>query len=308
MPFKDPNKKRAYMRAFKKKQYAEAEAPSGICSRYPDCKKPTQDGKRKCETCLAYMRAYKLQYRAAAQAAKSAGVCSKADCKNAVTGTQSLCPSCRAGFKKQNDLRRLELNEIQNTRNRQNKLEVIVAYGGKCVCCGVAHPELLSIDHIDGYASGPRKGAPLYAWLKRNNFPDGFRVLCMTCNFTLGHHGYCPHGRLTQKTRAGRPRIHPEVPGEAVERRAYWAMYKLEVINQYGGPRCVCCGEAHLECLSIDHIDGDGAEHRRDETQARNIYIWLRQNHYPPGFRVLCHGCNFAFGHFGACPHQQAVT
>jgi len=37
-----------------------------------------------------------------------------------------------------------------------------------------------------------------YRWLKQNNFPEGFRVLCINCNFSLGIYGYCPHEK--QKT------------------------------------------------------------------------------------------------------------
>jgi len=33
----------------------------------------------------------------------------------------------------------------------------------------------------------------LYSWLKKNNFPKGFQVLCMNCNFAKGKLGKCPH-------------------------------------------------------------------------------------------------------------------
>jgi hypothetical protein len=35
------------------------------------------------------------------------------------------------------------------------------------------------------------------------------------------------------------------------------------------------------------------------------LYHYLRKHNYPPGFRVLCHNCNMAFGHFGRCPHED---
>jgi hypothetical protein len=34
-----------------------------------------------------------------------------------------------------------------------------------------------------------------------------------------------------------------------------------------------------------------------------NLYLYLRANHYPLGYRVLCMNCNFAIGHYGYCPH-----
>ena len=40
---------------------------------------------------------------------------------------------------------------------------------------------------------------------------------------------------------------------------------KLEVLKHYGAGNAACiqCGEARLACLSIDHINGRGNEHRQ---------------------------------------------
>jgi len=93
---------------------------------------------------------------------------------------------------------------------------------------------------------------------------------------------------------------------------------KVETFAAYGGAVCACCGDTHTEFLTIDHIDGGGAEHRRQLAKERGwkdtvpgtamsgkqFYLWLRRNGYPSGFRVLCMNCNFSFGHFGYCPHR----
>jgi hypothetical protein len=82
------------------------------------------------------------------------------------------------------------------------------------------------------------------------------------------------------------------------------------VFDAYGGPSCACCGENHRQFLAIDHVDGGGAEHRR-QLRAQGIsvgsgfYKWLRDHDFPPGFRVLCHNCNSALGFYGFCPHQE---
>jgi hypothetical protein len=80
------------------------------------------------------------------------------------------------------------------------KFEVLSYYGGnppKCECCGEDFIEFLSIDHIDGGGSVHRKkiggNSRLYNWLKKNNFPEGFRVFCLNCNLSRGFWGYCPH-------------------------------------------------------------------------------------------------------------------
>jgi hypothetical protein len=73
----------------------------------------------------------------------------------------------------------------------------------------------------------------------------------------------------------------------------------------YGGYVCSCCGETHEEFLQIDHVNNDGAKHRRDDPTAYRIYFWLRKYNYPPGFRVLCSNCNWAYARYGYCPHQD---
>lgn len=85
---------------------------------------------------------------------------------------------------------------------------------------------------------------------------------------------------------------------------------KLAAFDAYGGRFCACCGESHLEFLSIDHIDGGGSKHRKEirgnPRDGKNLYLWLKNNKYPPGFGVLCMNCNFAKGHFkDGCPHNK---
>ena len=79
---------------------------------------------------------------------------------------------------------------------------------------------------------------------------------------------------------------------------------KISAFENYGGVFCACCGESHQEFLTIDHINNDGAQHRRDE-KIINIYRWLKKQNYPEGFRVLCFNCNAAYGLFGYCPHKE---
>lgn len=84
---------------------------------------------------------------------------------------------------------------------------------------------------------------------------------------------------------------------------------KAEVITAYGG-RCVCCGENTFEFLSIDHVNNDGAAHKRMLKSAKvgqNMYRWLKKHNFPKdGFQLLCMNCNFAKGKYGVCPHVRA--
>ena len=67
---------------------------------------------------------------------------------------------------------------------------------------------------------------------------------------------------------------------------------KIEVLTHYGNGKlaCVVCGEARINCLSIDHIKGDGAKHRREigKSGGRSLWYWLKRNGYPEGYQTLC--------------------
>lgn len=68
-------------------------------------------------------------------------------------------------------------------------------------------------------------------------------------------------------------------------------------------PGCVCCGETTYHFLTIDHIEGKGNIHRREDPQAGKIARWLKKHNYPDGFQVLCYNCNISKGKYGFCPH-----
>jgi hypothetical protein len=87
--------------------------------------------------------------------------------------------------------------------NRKVRQEVLDHYGNKCTCCGESLYEFLAFDHIEGGGSKTRRETGIYGskftlWLRKNNFPEGFRILCHNCNVALGLYGYCPHQRRTQ--------------------------------------------------------------------------------------------------------------
>ncbi len=85
-------------------------------------------------------------------------------------------------------------------REQGIKDRVFMAYGGyRCACCGVTGRSFLSIDHMGNDGANHRRtvglgGAPTYRWLAKNNFPQGFQVLCYNCNWSKHiNHGTCEH-------------------------------------------------------------------------------------------------------------------
>jgi len=83
------------------------------------------------------------------------------------------------------------------------------------------------------------------------------------------------------------------------------------VLFFYGGnpPKCACCGEMEIKFLTLDHINNDGAKHRRElwknNKKGGNLCQWLITNNFPKGFQILCYNCNCAKGFYGKCPHQD---
>jgi len=72
---------------------------------------------------------------------------------------------------------------------------------------------------------------------------------------------------------------------------------KQETLGHYFGgsmPSCVVCAESRIDCLSIDHINGGGYQHRMGESGiGNNLYTWLKGNDWPTGFQTLCMNCQF---------------
>jgi hypothetical protein len=78
-----------------------------------------------------------------------------------------------------------------------------------------------------------------------------------------------------------------------VQSSIYDEVKKIQVISHYGKGvgACVVCGEDDLNCLSIDHINGGGREHRK--RIGSHFYAWLIKNGFPEGYQTLCMNCQF---------------
>lgn len=131
----------------------------------------------------------------------------------------------------------------------------------------------------------------------------------LSCSNTVTEgQGACDeHNAVRRAARIANPALH-----RATDRRAHFKL-KMDAFNAYGGPKCTCCNESEIKFLTIDHINNNGASHRKEITAGKNknhkgsgykLYQWLRKNDYPPGFRVLCFNCNSVRGAYGFCPHE----
>ena len=89
---------------------------------------------------------------------------------------------------------------------------------------------------------------------------------------------------------------------------------KLDCIAAYGG-ECSCCAEGEILFLTIDHVNNDGAQHRKRLTRksrpggGASFYQWLRKQGYPKDkYRCLCFNCNCGRQlNKGICPHKEST-
>lgn len=198
---------------------------------------------------------------------------------------------------------------VQNTSRHNLKLQTLIAYSKtnppSCECCSEAEYQFLSLDHINGGGNAERRKFGdtynLMAHLRQSNWPEGYRVLCFSCNLALGRYGYCPHKTEQQ--------VYKDLGALSIKKRCEVKL-RLLVLSNYGG-KCACCGESEYEFLSIDHINGD----RREDTkllgfcQTNMLYRYLRNHNYPTNrYQLLCYNCNCAKGFFGACPHKKETV
>lgn len=81
----------------------------------------------------------------------------------------------------------------------------------------------------------------------------------------------------------------------------YRLKLKIEVMRLYADPvQCVQCNFDNIDGLCLDHIENNGAQHRREAglstrgaaAAGMRIYEYIRKNGKIDGLQVLCANCN----------------
>lgn len=173
------------------------------------------------------------------------------------------------------------------------KYLVFEHYGQFCSLCGEKQVGFLCVDHIEGRQKWGHDrtmtGTKMYRWLKNNNFPSGFRILCFNCNMKLAYH-FGNNEFINDMQRYS---------------QKYRKHLREKVIAHYSkrSSCCACCGISDIDVLGIDHINGGGNQHRK-QIGKDATYLWLVKNNFPEGFQVLCHNCNMSKWLNGRCLHE----
>jgi len=152
---------------------------------------------------------------------------------------------------------------------------------------------------------------PLASFSNNRAMPDGLEHYCRPCkneaNRTYAANNWAGKREYYKRYYAA----HRD--DQLAEQKAIRRGLRESALHAYGGdrPACNCCGETIPAFLTIDHVNNDGAAHRRQLGKGQgnlNFLRWLRNNQFPDGFQLLCFNCNIARHHHGGiCPHELAA-
>lgn len=190
--------------------------------------------------------------------------------------------------------------------------------GSICVLCGESNKEFLTIDHLNQDGNEDRKKFHnSIGWKKRiltgELNKENYRVLCHNCNNSI----YIDHPihHLKNNTESGiisKCIYCNELKNKSLFNRngcldCKRKKNKLIKINcfQLLGNKCACCGESELNKLTVDHIDNDGANRRKDDKSGVDFYRKIL-NGKIMNVQLLCWNCNYSkhIGN-GICFHQR---
>ena len=94
----------------------------------------------------------------------------------------------------------------------------------------------------------------------------------------------------------------------AADRKRRHVRQRVAVIERYGGD-CAFCGSTQYEHLTIDHINGEGSQHRLEiKQQYRGLTDYLYRTEYRPDlYRILCWNCHMAMTRHGVQPGGESL-
>ena len=117
-------------------------------------------------------------------------------------GYQVLCHNCNA-LKQFETYSRKTPSAAYHRYHDRLKIAMVKKYSGgssRCVCCGEERLRCLTFHHVHGGGTKhvkSLKNKSLPGFLYKNSPPlSDFSVLCFNCNKSVGHYGYCPHGKM----------------------------------------------------------------------------------------------------------------
>lgn len=162
------------------------------------CHKTVNTNNSKCKECRDKennCRKDRCEYR------RENGLCTQCGKKHDPEYKKIICVDCNKKLRKRYWRNKKSVLRSNKKHNKDLKIAAFEAYGGavcNCQGCNEKRLNFLAIDHInnDGYEhrKNQGKGVKIYRWLKKNNYPEGYQVLCHNCNWSKhANGGKCDH-------------------------------------------------------------------------------------------------------------------
>lgn len=160
-------------------------------------------------------------------------------------------------------------------RRAKLKAEMIVAYGGRCACCGQDEPAFLQLDHVYNDGADERRKfrhlTQFFADLKSRGWPtDRYQLLCANCNFgKLLNDGVCPHKELRTDKNAI---LHEHI-----------ALLKATAVDPTAGTDrglCAVCGAVFVKSRSDSSVCSRKCRYRAGGALKRRksaMRAWLKK-------------------------------
>src|SRR5437660_7450401 len=168
-------------------RYRDARKAKGICTH---CRNQAMPKRSQCSDC-----AEKRRRRDREQTAR--GICG---CGQPARKNRAKCQRCADTHMRwmAHPENKKRWRQAVTEKNRQRRIDVLIHYGGKCVCCDVSELPCLTIDDINNDGKKDRDevfSGYWWRWIIKNNFPSHLQVLCWNCNMAKQHYGggICPH-------------------------------------------------------------------------------------------------------------------
>lgn len=160
----------------------------------------------------------------------------------------------------------------------------------KCLDCGVL---LDNTNWPKAYQKSSQYVCKNCAYLRKKKYYHKQNMLGIETSYTRHYYKHREQILAWAKAYGQRPEVK-------VHKREYTSSYqarlKRQIIEHYAGnpPSCQCCGESIYEFLTIDHINGQGRQKRKELGINSSIgyYSWIIHNNYPDDLQVLCWNCN----------------
>jgi hypothetical protein len=115
--------------------------------------------------------------------------------------------------------------------------------------------------------------------------------ICRNCNNDKGRKWRQENRKRANEMALKHYRLDPKKHHIAVHKARI--KLRLDMIQEYGG-KCNHCGIADVDVLDIDHINNNGAKHRKKGLYGYNLYRYLKKLGFPKDeYQLLCRNCNW---------------